>query len=104
MYSKLVLDKNGYVTGGGNKVTDGPWELLRDVSKYVSYFWLLNHTKWVQGLVQDYDGDTDYNFFTGYPVNITYSKGSTEKLWIASENRSAHPANGKSGNTWYVRQ
>lgn len=51
MYSKLVLDKNGYVTGGGNEVTDGPWELLRDASKYVSYFWLVNYTKWVQGLV-----------------------------------------------------
>ena len=51
MYSKLVLDKNGNVTGGGNKVTDQVWNLLRDASKYVSYFWLVNGDNWVQGFV-----------------------------------------------------
>lgn len=51
MYSKLVLDKNGNVTGGGNKVTDQVWNLLRDASKYVSYFWLVNGVDWVQGFV-----------------------------------------------------
>ena len=51
MYSKLVLDKNGNVTGWGNEVTDQVWNLLRDASKYVSYFWLVNGDNWVQGFV-----------------------------------------------------
>lgn len=104
MYSDLVLGNDGYVTGSGNKVTANIWDFVKDASKYASYFWRIGYAKWYRGIDSYYDIDSESNSFAGYPVIASYSKGSTEKLWIANESSRAYPANGKSGNTWYVRQ
>lgn len=103
MHSELVMGSDGYVSYGGKSVTANIWDFINK-SEYASYFWTPSGGMRAQGIFQDYDHDAEYNFFAGYPVSITYSKGSTEKLWIASESSRAYPANGRSGNTWYVRQ
>lgn len=102
IYSALTLDRRGNLIGAGTKEVGDPWTLYHETA-YASYFWY-PVSGWVQGFVQDYDIDFDADVFTGYPVSVAYSKGSTEKLWFASENRNAYPTNGRSGNTWYVRQ
>ncbi len=103
MYSALTIDDGGRLTGSGNTVRDYTYSFLAKASQYASYFWH-PYNGWVQGIKSDWDESGNCDLYSGYPVSATYSKGSTEKRWIASENRSAYPANGRSGNTWYVRQ